>query len=111
MLYEIRVLVNYWCLLMIRQKLLPEFQDYLLARKVVAEKNIPFFAWWASQFLTFNNGNEHLPLEVRIDQFLRRLQGKKPLADWQLRQAEVAGSITFSLRSGELQCPAAAGCS
>lgn len=88
MLYEIRVLVNYWYVLMIRQKLLPEFQDYLLARKVVAGKNIPFFAWWVSQFLAFNNGNEHLPLEVRIDLFLRQLEGKKPLADWQRRQAE-----------------------
>lgn len=35
------------------QKLLPEFQKFLLERKLVPEKNIPYFAYWISRFLAF----------------------------------------------------------
>lgn len=45
---------------------------------------------WASRFLSFGNNNEHLPLDIRIEQFLKEMETKKKLADWQLRQAEEA---------------------
>jgi len=35
------------------QKLLPEFQKFLLERKLVPGKNIPYFAYWVSRFLAF----------------------------------------------------------
>lgn len=35
------------------QKLLPEFQKFLLERKLVPEKNMPYFAYWVSRFLAF----------------------------------------------------------
>jgi len=73
-----------------QQDILPAFQVFLRTRRSVPEKNIPFYAWWASRFLAFGNKNEHLPLDIRIEQFLKEIQLNKPLADWQLRQAEEA---------------------
>lgn len=32
---------------------LPEFQKFLLERKLVPEKNVTFFAYWVSRFLDF----------------------------------------------------------
>jgi hypothetical protein len=32
-------------------ELLPEFQKFLLERKLAPEKNISFFAYWVSRFL------------------------------------------------------------
>ena len=84
------------------QRLLPEFQDYLLSRDLVPEKNIRFYALWASRFLSFGNRNEHLPLDIRIEQFLKEMETKKRLADWQLRQAEEAVRIyTTQFLSGK----------
>ena len=72
------------------REILPEFQGYLRKRAIVPEKNIPFYAWWASRFLAFGNKNENLPLDIRIEHFLKEIQNNKRLADWQLRQAEEA---------------------
>lgn len=72
---------------------LPDFQGFLRTRRIVPEKNIPFYAWWASRFLAFGNKNEHLPLDIRIEHFLKEIQVNKPLADWQLRQAEEAARL------------------
>jgi hypothetical protein len=33
------------------QKILPEFQEFLLERKLAHEKHIPFLAYWVSRFL------------------------------------------------------------
>ena len=33
--------------------ILPEFQKFLLERKLVPEKNVTFFAYWVSRFLDF----------------------------------------------------------
>jgi integron integrase len=76
-----------------QQDILPAFQEFLRTRRSVPEKNIPFYAWWASRFLAFGNKNEHLPLDIRIEQFLKEIQINKPLADWQLRQAEEAARL------------------
>lgn len=35
------------------KEVLPEFQKFLLERKPVPEKNIPFLAYWISRFLSF----------------------------------------------------------
>lgn len=73
-----------------QQTILPDFQAYLLKKGLVAENKVSFYAFWASRFLAYNNGHEDLTLDVRIGQFLCELQAKKPLADWQVRQAEEA---------------------
>jgi len=90
MICEVRISWFGWQNNMRDQKLLPEFQNYLLSRGLVPEKNIPFYALWASRFLSFGNRNENLSLDIRIEQFLKEMETKKKLADWQLRQAEEA---------------------
>jgi hypothetical protein len=38
-----------------RLELLPEFQKFLLERKLAPEKNIPFLAYWVSRFFEFSH--------------------------------------------------------
>ena len=45
---------------MAKDSILPDFQAFLRSRKLVPEKNIPYFASWASKFLYFCNNNSHL---------------------------------------------------
>lgn len=71
-------------------RVLPEFQKYLLSRKLVKEKNVPFYAYWASKFLSFSNNNEEIGVELRVNRFLDRLKKQKNISDWQIRQAEEA---------------------
>ena len=45
---------------------LPEFQKFLLERKLAPEKNIPFLAYWVSRFLGFGKLNrEKLNREIK----------------------------------------------
>ncbi len=69
---------------------LPEFQEFLLSRRLVNEKYIQFYAHWASKFLTFSNDHENLRHELRIEEFLNRLRADKKIADWQIKQADEA---------------------
>jgi len=39
-------------------RILPEFQDFLLSRSLVPERNAPFYAHWVSKFLAFSMENE-----------------------------------------------------
>lgn len=69
------------------KQILPEFQKYLLDRKLTQEKNAPYYAYWASKFIAFSNNNEGLTKAVRIKKFLNQLTEKNNAADWQVRQA------------------------
>jgi hypothetical protein len=69
---------------------LPEFQDFLLSRKIVPEKNVPFYAHWVSRFLAFSNKNRQLDQDALVPEFLYSLKSKKNISDWQVRQAEEA---------------------
>jgi len=53
---------------------LPKFQEFLKTRKIVPDNQAPFYARWASKFLSFNNGKVHLPLDVRIDLFVKNAE-------------------------------------
>jgi hypothetical protein len=44
---------------MISKTLLQEFQDFLLTHRLAPEKNVPYYALWASRFLAFANKTEH----------------------------------------------------
>jgi hypothetical protein len=50
--------------------ILPEFQKFVAQRKLVPDKQIPFYAHWASKFLRFSNTRQDKPLDVRIRMFL-----------------------------------------
>jgi len=53
-----------------RDRILPEFQDFLLSRSLVPAKNAPFYAHWVSQFLTFSNKNQNVKPNIRIEKSL-----------------------------------------
>jgi len=72
---------------------LPEFQKYLLLRGLVPEKNVSFYAWWASKFIAFSNNQEVFSPQLLLERFLDHLDGQKHIADWQLRQAQKAGRL------------------
>jgi hypothetical protein len=40
------------------KQVLPEFQNFLLERRLVPEKNIPYLAHWVSRFLNFARKRE-----------------------------------------------------
>ena len=49
-----------------RGKVLPEFQEFMIARKLVPEKYVSFYAHWVSRFLAFANRNVAMVPEQRI---------------------------------------------
>jgi len=71
-------------------RILPEFQDFLLSRSPVHAKNAPFYAHWVSEFLAFSNKNQNFALDLRIQKFLTLLKSQKKIADCQVRQADDA---------------------
>lgn len=72
---------------------LPEFQQFLLGRKLAPEKNIPFLAYWVSRFLAFVRNRERPATEydeTAVQEFLEVMRSDKRTLDWQPRQAEDA---------------------
>ena len=47
-------------------KTLPEFQKFLVARKLVPEKHMPHYAHWVSKFLSFANKHEEMNVDARV---------------------------------------------
>jgi integron integrase len=66
---------------------LPEFQEFLLSRRLASQKNVLFFAVWVSKFLAFTNKLPCADISQRVAEFLNSLEGKENVADWQIRQA------------------------
>ena len=77
------------------KQILPEFQKFLLDRKLVPVKNTPFYAYWVSKFLHFSNKNENLSKEIRIKEFLNQLSTQDESSDWKIRQAYDALRLYF----------------
>ena len=65
---------------------LPKFQKYLLSRQLVPGKNVSFYAWWVSKYLSFSNRHEDLTRELKFERFLDGRVSKEHVADWQVRQ-------------------------
>jgi len=40
-----------------KSKTLPEFQSFLISRKLISERKVHFYAYWVSRFLSFSNNN------------------------------------------------------
>lgn len=81
-----------------RMELLPQFQKFLLARKLVPEKNMRFFAYWVSRFLEFSRKREYPANEYQesaVMEFLDILRKDKRVLDWQPRQAEDAIKLYY----------------
>jgi integron integrase len=75
---------------MLPSQALPAFQQYLLSRKLVPEKNVNFYAYWASRYLTFSNRLKNADPAEALRLFLEDLRSRENIADWQIRQAEEA---------------------
>lgn len=72
---------------------LPEFQQYLLDRKLVPEKNVPYFAYWVSRYLQYARKKEissEAYDEAGVLEFLEDLRVDGKTFDWQPRQADDA---------------------
>jgi hypothetical protein len=63
-----------------RKIVLPEFQDYLRSKSLVKEKYIPFYAHWASKFLSFSDSSKHPGHDLRIEAFLNHLRSQDNIA-------------------------------
>ncbi len=73
--------------------LLPDFQQFLLNRKLVPENQIPFYALWASRFIRLLNAEDDKPMSLRIQLFIDALKKDPKLLDWQLAQAKDAVTL------------------
>ena len=73
-----------------KERILPEFQDFLISRSLVPEKNVSFYAHWVSKFLAFSNRNEGLELGLKVQRFFNHLRLQKNISDWQIKQADDA---------------------
>jgi len=74
----------------VKDRILPEFQDFLISRSLVPEKNVSFYAHWVSKFLAFSNRNENLGPDLKVEKFLNHLKSQKNISDWQIKQADDA---------------------
>ena len=70
---------------------LPEFQRFLISRKLADFKNSPFYAYRVNNFLSFLNSNQHLSsIDICFQKFIDQLKQNSAIADWQITQAEKA---------------------
>jgi len=69
---------------------LPDFQQYLLSRKLVPGKSVTFYAYWANRYLTFSKRLKNADASEALRRFLEDLQSRENIADWQIQQAKEA---------------------
>jgi hypothetical protein len=74
-------------------QILPEFQKFLIVKNIVPKKNVPYYAYWVSRFLSFSNNNNDILLNLRICQFLEKLREDQKISDWQVQQADTAINV------------------
>ena len=80
------------------KEVLPEFQKFLLERKLVPEKNAPFYAYWVSRFLDYARKHELSATEYQesaVIEFLDTLRSDKHILDWQPQQADDAIKLYY----------------
>ncbi len=81
---------------------LPDFQQYLVSRKLVPEKNTAFYAYWANRYLWFSRRLKNADEAEALRLFLEDLQSRQNIADWQVQQAKEAIQIyTTHFRGGK----------
>ena len=70
--------------------ILPEFQTFLLEKKMVPEKNVLFYALWASKYFNYAR-KKQIPAEGyqenAVVEFIETLKSDPNMSDWQIRQA------------------------
>lgn len=74
-------------------EILPEFQKFLLDKKLVPEKNVFFYALWVSKFFNYARKHQLSSDEYQENaalEFLETLKADQHLSEWQHRQANDA---------------------
>jgi len=69
---------------------LPEFQKFLLEKKLTPEKNVFFYALWTSKYFNYARHKQIPSDEYRehaVIEFLEALKTAPNVSDWQIRQA------------------------
>lgn len=77
---------------------LPEFQKFLLEKKLAPEKNIPFLAFWVSRFISFGRKRDLSTNDYQdsvVLEFLDSLRADEKVLDWQPRQADDALKLYY----------------
>ena len=90
---------------------LPDFQQYLLSRKLAPGKSVTFYAYWANRYLTFSKRLQNTDASEALRRFLEDLQSRG-----QIQQAKEAvqlytdhfhGGKTAGINEGDTKTPLA----
>ena len=85
-------------------EILPEFQVFLLEKKLVPEKNVFFYALWLSKFFNYARKKQisaEKYQENTVLEFLETLKADTNLSEWQHRQANDAIRLYYFHYRGE----------
>jgi hypothetical protein len=63
---------------------LPDFQQYLLSRKLVPGKSVTFYTYWANRYLTFSKRLKNADAAEALRRFLQDLQSRENIVDCKL---------------------------
>ena len=80
------------------QDFLPEFQQFLLDKKLTPENKTSFFAYWVARYLSFARKHHVSPddyHEESVMAFLEELRADPRIKDWQPRQADDALRVYY----------------
>jgi integron integrase len=78
--------------------ILPDFQKFLLEKKLAPEKDVFFYAFWANQFFNYARKKQlasDIYHENAIAEFLETLKSDPNVSDWQIRQANDAVGLYY----------------
>ena len=64
---------------MLPSQTLPDFQQYLLSRKLVPQKSVTFYAYWANRYLTFSKRLNLADAAEALRLFLEDLQSRQEM--------------------------------
>lgn len=64
------------------KKVLQRYADFLRQRKLVSEKNIPFFIRWVNEFLNYAHTRPGYSFEQTLDYFLKEIGNRTGVQPW-----------------------------
>ncbi|MBI4689244.1 MAG: hypothetical protein HY754_03100 [Nitrospirae bacterium] len=86
---------------------MPEFQQYLINKKVVPENRVTYFAYWVSRYLRY--AQKHAIDSTEFNEqsamtFIDELRADARIQDWQPRQADEALRLYYFHYLGKTKC-------
>jgi len=70
-----------------KNDVLPEFQTFLLEKKLTPEKNVFFYALWVSKYFTYARKKQISSDQYQENAVIEFLKTDPNMSDWQIRQA------------------------